>query len=224
MNPVNRLKRDHKLLRSKLDVVEAMLRMGPETWYVLREVCVTLTRQLRNHMAREEELVMACRAAMNPKVLAEMAVEHRDEPEHLQAIIRLFLTEPAEHLERIGPALTGVVQGLRRHMAEEEAELFPIFERELGKRAAAPPARPPRAHLDECMTVNRVLHEYPMTQGVFERFLINLPFEGTDCLDEVAWRHGMDSEEFLKQLERVIPSGTRRLARPSEKHVVCGCQ
>ena len=91
MNAIERLKRDHAILRSKLDVLEAGLRMGPKTWYVLREVCFTLSRQLRNHRQRERDLVMACRKAMKPHGLAEVAVEHRDEPEHLRTINRLFV-------------------------------------------------------------------------------------------------------------------------------------
>ena len=74
MRAIDRLRRDHQILRSKLDVLETALTMGPETWFVLREVCFTLARQLRDHMRREEELVMACRQALHPKVLAEIAV------------------------------------------------------------------------------------------------------------------------------------------------------
>ena len=64
MNTVGRLRRDHAILRAKLDVLEAALRMGPEVWYVLREVCFTLARQLRDHIKREEELVAGCRQTM----------------------------------------------------------------------------------------------------------------------------------------------------------------
>lgn len=46
MEPIARLKRDHRILRSKFDVLESALRMGPETWFVLREVCYSLSRLL----------------------------------------------------------------------------------------------------------------------------------------------------------------------------------
>jgi len=58
--------------------------------------------------------------------------------------------------------------------------------------------------LDETMTVNWVLHEHPEAKPAFERLLIDLPFEGCDCLDEVAWRHGLESRELLEQLQRAI--------------------
>ena len=78
MNAIDRLRRDHTILRSKLDILETALTMGPDVWFVLRETCFTLGRQLRDHIRREEELVAACRKMMNPKVLAEIVVEHHD--------------------------------------------------------------------------------------------------------------------------------------------------
>ena len=208
MNAVERLKRDHAVLRSKLDVLESALTMGPETWYVLREVCFTLSRQLQDHIRREEELVTACRAAMNPNVLAEVVVEHRDEPRHLRAINRLFVSAGSHSLARITPVLRETIQQLRRHMAEEETELFPIFERVLGAQnpGATPPVVQPPRLLDEAMTVNRVVQQFPRTRSVFERLFINVPFEGCTCLDEAAWRHGIEVRDLIRVLEGVIAS------------------
>lgn len=228
MNAVNRLRRDHRMLRSKFDVIDAALRMGPETWEVLREVCYTLSRQLQNHMKREEDLVMACRTTMEPHALAELAVEHHDEPEHLRTINRLFVEEYGHSLERIRPALTEVTQALRRHMAQEEQEVFPILERELATRKpAAPPPQETAAasRLHECMTVNGVLRRYPMTKTIFERLFVNIPYEGCDCLDEVAWRHGMESRQLFDQLEQLIPAGrTPAASAPAPEQAVCACR
>ena len=253
LNAIERLKRDHAILRSKLDVLEAGLRMGPGTWYVLREVCCTLSRQLRNHMQREEDLVMACRKAMirpsaggngtlpgpssgpasshpagggmEPRVLAEIAVEHRDESEHLRTINRLFVEKHGHTLERIRPGLTDVIQGLRRHMAEEEQELFPILERELASQepvnAKAQDASASPLH--GCMTVNGILRRYPMAKIVFERLFVNIPYEGCDCLDEVAWRRGMDARELLDRLEQSVRPGSPAGELVREK-TVCACR
>ena len=54
------------------------------------------------------------------------------------------------------------------------------------------------------MTVNCVLQQYPATRSVFEQLFVNISFEGLDCLDEVAWRHGMEARELLGQLEQAI--------------------
>jgi hypothetical protein len=71
------------------------------------------------------------------------------------------------------------------------------------------PVRP----IDETATVNRVIHEYPHTRRVFEELRVDVPAEGCDCLDEVAWRHGMDVRELLAHLELVI--GFDRAEQPA---------
>lgn len=205
MQAIARLKRDHRILRSKLDVLEAALRMGPETWYVLREVCYTLSRQLQNHIKREDELVLAYYNAIAPEILTDISVEHHDEPEHLETINRMFVGERERNFDRIGTSLAEVINGLRRHMAEEEAALFPILERELEAQESATLVYVPKGHLHECMTVNRVVHEYPTTRAVFEKFFVNISLEGSSCLDEVAWQHGLDLHDLLEQLELDIP-------------------
>jgi len=203
MNAVDRLKRDHEILRSKLDVLETALGMGSQTWYVLREVSFTLGKQLRDHIRREEELVALCRKAMNPKVLAEVSVEHHDEPEHLRTINRLFVKEPTHSLDRLKPVLKDVIQGLRHHMAEEERDLFPILERALEEAMPAKPGAATAA-IDETMTVNRIVRDFPRTQHVFEQLFINVPVEGCTCLDEVAWRHGIESQDLVKLLDETV--------------------
>lgn len=205
MNAIERLKRDHKILRAKLNVLESALRMGPETWFVLREVCFTLARQLRDHMRREEALIDACRHALDPAVLAQIHLEHQDEPQHLRTVNRVFIQEHGHLLEHIRPDLAALIAGLRQHMDEEEKTLFPTIERVLcSKDLAAIDATPPIERLHEAMTVNRVVQEHPHTRRVFERFFINIPLEGYQCLDEVAWRHGMESQELMDHLEREL--------------------
>ncbi len=206
MNAINRLKRDDQIIRSELDVLETALGMGPDAWYVLREVCFTLARQLRDHMRREEELIAAYHRTQGVEPgLSGLSTEHHDEPEHLRTINRLFVSEPHHTLVRIAPALRGVISGLRHHMAKEEAELFPVLEQVLSGPTsgdAAPPVPFQRVH--EAMTVNYMVHQFPVTRPVFERLFINVPYEGCSCLDEVAWRHGIESSDLLQMLEQAI--------------------
>ena len=206
MRAIDRLKRDHKILRTKLGVLEAGVKMGPDAWFVLREVSYSLARQLRDHIRREEALVAECRTALNADALQHIAVEHRDEPERLRTVSRLFVQEPGRTLAHVAPVLEEVVTGLRRHMEEEETDLFPILERVLASREQAQELKgeesPDQFH--EAMTVNRIIQQFPRTRPVFERLFINLPYEGCDCLDEVAWRHGMESRELLAKLDKVF--------------------
>ena len=208
MKAMERLKRDHHLLRGKLNLVESSLRMGSETWFVLRELCQTLSRQLRDHIRREEELLVDCRALLDDALVKRLVVEHLDEPQHLRVINHLFLTTQGQSLKEIAPTLRALIDGLRHHMDEEEADLFPALERVLAPRAVETPM-PMRVSassilLDETMTVNAMLQLYPRTQTVFHRFFINAQVEGYDCLDEVAWRHGMESQELLAHLQEAI--------------------
>lgn len=67
----------------------------------------------------------------------------------------------------------------------------------------------PTAHFEEVMTVNRILQQYPRTRPIFEHLFVNIPVEGCDCLDEVAWRHGLDVGELLAKLEDAIGEAPR---------------
>jgi hypothetical protein len=42
---------------------------------------------------------------------------------------------------------------------------------------------------------------------LLERLFINVPYEGYDCLDEVAWRRGLDCRQLLVVLEEAIAVG-----------------
>ena len=205
MNAIERLKRDHVILRAKLGILEGALTMGPETWFVLREVCHALSRQLQDHIKREEELVRAYKELLTKNALTHLTVEHKDEPQLLRMINRLFVEEQGRSLTAIKPALTTLIQGLRTHMAEEEAELFPVLERVLAAREAVLVREPqPTSHITEIMAVNRILREFPATRRVFDSLFVNVLFEGCDCLDEVAWRRGVEAQNLISQLEAVI--------------------
>lgn len=202
MEPIERLRRDHQVLRSKLDVMDVALRMGEGTWFVLREMVHSLASQLRDHLRREEELVARCRTltAGERAALDRSHVEHRDEPERLRELHRLFLQEEVIPFPKLAAMLRQVIDGLRRHMADEETELFPLLERLL-KESGGMSAPASDIPLNEAMTVNRIVRAFPTTRPVFDELFVSLPYEGCDCLDEVAWRHGLDSEALLRRLE-----------------------
>lgn len=206
MEAIERLRRDHAILRSKLDVLESALKMGPEAWFVLREVSHTLAQQLRDHIRREEALVAVCRSALREQALTHITVEHHDEPQRLRTLSRLFIKESGQSLRHIEPVLTEIIAGLRHHMEEEEQELFPVLEQVLAEQQAAVDPSSALGQLDEVMTINWVLQQYPKTRGVFEQLFINIPYEGSDCLDEVAWRHGMGVQDLISKLEQTIVS------------------
>ena len=211
MRVIDRLRRDHEILRTKLDVLEATLRMTPPTtWFILRELCYTLSRQLADHIRREEGLVTACQQSLSPEVRSHVRLEHDEEPQLLRMVNHLFIEEGGKAVEQVRAALDELIPRLRRHMEEEETELFPAIEEILGdqEEPSAQGSSPP-VKLHEEMTVNHVLRTYPQTKLLLERLFINVPYEGYDCLDEVAWRRGMDCCQLVLLLEEAITVGCR---------------
>ena len=88
-------------------------------------------------------------------------------------------------------------------------DAFAPQDRDPGTVQAAGPAC-----LCDTMTPNWIVRQYPQTQAVFDELSINLAFEGSDGLDEVAWRHGVSDQELLQKLERLglrMRAGSDRL-------------
>ena len=191
MDSIERLRQDHDILRAKLRLLEYALRIGPEARYVLRELCYNLGSQLRIHIQREEVLILSSQQALAPEILTHLTAEHHDEPQLLHDLIGLFAQDVPPTWMEISSKLKRFITELRRHLAEEELTLFPIL--------------PRGAHLQETMTLNRVIHEYPRTRAIFNEMSIDMASEGCDCLDEIAWRHGIDPGKLLARLETAIP-------------------
>ena len=100
-----------------------------------------------------------------------------------------------------------LIKELRRHMDEEEAELFPMIEGILGdKELVQIEELVSLFGLHEDMTVNRIIRQHPETLPFFNKLFINIALEGPDCLNEVAWRHGVECRDLLVELEALIPS------------------
>jgi hypothetical protein len=210
MNAVNRLKRDHTLFRSKLNVIESALHMGRNAWFVLRAECFSLARQLEGHTRREGELSASYHAVPDRGRPPTPLTDHRVERRHLAFINRFLIEQPSHLLERIQPTITLFISGFRRRMNRQELTGFPMVEETLvlsqvnqlllqGER--------PLWDLGETMTVAEVVTRYPAAGVVLERLFIDQRFERHDCLDEVAWRHGMESRELLAHLEEGLARG-----------------
>jgi len=202
MNAINRLKRDHGIFRTKLAVVESALGLGVGSWFVLREISFTLAKQLQAHRQREEQLLNTCRAVGSPEPFARVVVDHTCEQEDLKAINLCFMQQPRCSLETVRPMLTRLTDRWRRHMEQQESHLFPTIEDLLVLHEVAGQKEPPvPSGLSETMTVREVLRRHPIMRGVFRGLFIDSRYEGYDCLDEVAWRHGMEIRELLSRLE-----------------------
>ena len=218
MNAINQLKRDHTIFRSKLTVLESALHMGQDAWFVLRAECFSLAKQLEGHLRREEGLSASCHAVPShgqPSVaLAGHAAEHRQ----LAFINRFFLEQPSRLLKRIKPTVTLLVSVMRGRMDRQELTDFPMAEETLVRSQVnqlltdrLPKEERPPGILSETMTVGEVLARHPAAGSVLDRLFIDQRFERYDCLDEVAWRHGMKAQDLVTALEEAV----ERSAAPS---------
>ena len=210
MNAVNRLKREHGIFRSKLNVLESALHMGQDAWFVLRAECFSLAKQLEGHALREEGLSTSCHAVpvsgWPPTSLADHAMESRQ----LAFINRFLIEQPSRLLKRIAPTIIRFVSGFRRRMDRQESIGFPIVEETLvlskENQLLLKEARLPW-DLSETIILGEVVTRYPAAGPALDRLFIDQRFERYDCLDEVAWRHGMESQELLAQLEEELARG-----------------
>lgn len=217
MNTIDRLRQHHRTFRAKLDALEVALRLGPETWFVLREFGYSLSQQLSAHMREEDALIAAAEPRLGRALHERLVLAHRDEPELLHSANKLFLEKAIDAWDQLKLLLMAFIDQLRCHMDDEERELFPTLERFLQQEEATATNAVSAAHptpLIETMTINRILREHPETACVCRAMFIDIPFEGCDCLDEVAWCHGMESGELIAHLERAIQSGATTSIEP----------
>lgn len=145
MRAIDHVKRDHEVFRVQLDVVERALGMDVETWNLLQELSVQLSKRLRDHRRREALLAVLASKTLErvgSAELARFAIEHDTDQAILEVIKRNVRGEWPGSLERILPAMAIFAMGLRRHMAEQEAKLFPLIERLLGSHETDPSAQP----------------------------------------------------------------------------------
>lgn len=214
MCAIDGLKRDHRLLRSKLDMLRGAVSMAPQSWFVLRNGCFTLSRLLQAHCAREHQVLASCHPALEREELGRQVMEHQERLQSLRILNRCFVEEgPPPSMQEVCGALTAVVEGLDDELHLQEDELFPALARLVEEPQGGPAeGRAASPALSEEMTVQSVVQRYPEAQAVFDRFCINLAYEGYDDLGEVAWRHHMPGEQLLTHLEQAIASHARQAA------------
>ena len=204
------LRRDHRLLKMHLTVMTSAASMTPETWLVLRNEYLAVAKRLRDHVRRE----VAAGGAVSEDPSGQI-VRHDDRLRSLQLLGRFFVDGyPLGPLHGIQEALTAVAEGLREEIRLQDAEWLPELERRLDSQSAiAAPGN--EEALDPEMTVERVLLDYPQTRPVFDRLFVSEAFEAYDCLDEVAWRHGLSVEALLSDLQRSLAPAPARYRPPS---------
>lgn len=198
---------EHRLFRSALIVLESTIALDQSTWSILGELCEGLRARLDAHREAEERLAAACASALgtiDTLTLGVLSLDHALDHEGLE---RLCEVAGGAHrwpgaMQSMGRAWT---EQFRRCLDAQDRQLLPLIERVL--QSVEP-------HHAECadawgltasMTVNHVVRIFPSTRVVFESMGVQPRFEGSSCLDEVAWRRAMPAETLIRELARAIP-------------------
>ena len=209
MNALDCLKDAHHRLSSKLTVLTSALTLGEEARWVIREVCFSISKQLREHVTFEEQVVKAWKKELIPLSghhLEQMATGHDEACQRFQEITWLLWADGGSQwaMEDLRVLLLSMIVSLRYQITEQERTLFPLLQLVVaphgvfaGEEVSTP------SGLNEHMTVQQVLKRYPQTQPIFEELCVGA-FEQYDTLAEVAWCHGVGSVGLLTRLEEAI--------------------
>ena len=205
MRLTERLRQDHVLLRNKVAMLESALSAAPSARLVFREKCVSLLRALNRHMAREEPVLRLYDERIPSARYLSHPPDHSAEHGLLRAV-----TEPlVEGLKVSIPhgvlRVSQALEQLNEQMEEQERSVFPLFEHlteeDLRPRERIQPVLPA---ITGSMSVNAILQCYPRAETVLAPLGINRLREGYESVEELAWRHGIDTAQLLEQLRQTI--------------------
>ena len=59
-----------------------------------------------------------------------------------------------------------------------------------------------RLTISGAMSANAITRRYPSTETLFEQLQIDRRVEGYESVEELAWRHGVELSQLMKQLRR----------------------
>lgn len=208
------LKKDHEVLRRKLEFIETALHVAPQSVFVLREMCYSLTKMLDAHIRREEEALSPYTNRIRAILRYHAGQDHADQQQVLRDINTMLLAGIKMPTSTVVNRLSHLIAELREHMVEEEREVFPAVDRAEEKHPAIAEGLEPL--IVNTMSANAVMKAFPATRRVFEKYGITCGCDGCDGLDELAWRCGLDVKELMVELRRAAGSGCARVGIPAE--------
>jgi len=202
MHVTDELRTDHQILRAKLRLLEAAMRVAPEAQFVLREMCWSLAQMLDDHIKHEIEVLQPYRNRIQALTQEHMAQEHADQQVTLQDVNALLLRGLHTPMSKVVPPLAQLIEELRKHMDQEEREVFPLVDQIAAEESRRAPTQADLLLITEAMTVNHILHVHPKARGIFRAFKVDCECDGLHCLDELYWRRGIDVAALLRRLNQ----------------------
>lgn len=202
MSVTQSLRRDHQILRAKLKLLEAAMRVAPEAQFALREMCWSLGRMLEMHIQREADTLRPYSNRIRALTQERMAHDHADQRVVLRDVNALLLGGIKAPVSKVVPPLAQLIEELKEHMEEEEKEVFPMVDRLAAEESLASTTTSELPLITEAMTVNHVLKVHPKAREIFEAFKVDCDADGCHCLEELYWRRGIDVKALLDTLNQ----------------------
>ena len=198
------VRKDHRILRAKLRLLEAAMRVAPEAQFVLREMCWSLAQMLDDHIKHEIEVLQPYRNRIQALTQEHMAQEHADQQVVLRDVNALLLRGLYAPMSKVVPPLAHLIEELREHMDQEEREVFLMVDQIAAEESRRPPTQADPLLITETMTVNHILRLHPKVRGIFRAFKVDCECDGLHGLDELYWRRGLDVAALLRQLNQSV--------------------
>lgn len=211
MGPTDTLKKDHELLRKKLEFLEAAMQVAPEAQFALREMCWSLARMLKEHIQREEQVLAPYSNRIRALTPYRFAQDHVDQQAMLRDVNGLLLRGIKAPVGEVVLPLGHLIEDLREHMEKEECEVFPVVDQIAAQPShAAPPSSVGSARplITQTMTVNYVLKIHPQAREIFQAFKVDWEIDGCHCLDELYWRRGVQVDALVQALNHSAAART----------------
>ena len=198
MESVGLLLADHALLRRKCQLLESILQSRPEGRFVVSELVNSLQRLLDDHYRREQPVLQHYRAEQHVYGQPPRVFDHAAERQILRMVGQLLKARMKSARTLVILRLSQAIEQLQIQMARQEKLVFPFIDAALlNEEASSMP-------IHEAMSVNEVIQRFPTANQVFDELHVNRLEEGSDSVDEVAWRHGLPVSEMLDHLRHAV--------------------
>ena len=123
------LKKDHEVLRRKLEFIETALQVAPQSVFVLRDMCHSLTNMLDAHIRREEQALAPYANRIRAILQYQAGEDHADQRTVLRDVNTMLLAGIKMPTSTVVDRLSHLIEELREHMADEEQHLFPAIDK-----------------------------------------------------------------------------------------------
>ncbi len=136
---IDNLRQDHRRLSGEIAVLEAEKNFDNiQSWKTLQVVCVRLSTGLFEHIQSETRLLVTRNHSLGAaasQMMSRPSIDHYGDYRYLQVISRSITSANNRLLLRNRyQMLQDFLGGLRDHMDQQEADLFPAIERMMGAR------------------------------------------------------------------------------------------